>query len=483
MRDYGHRSSKRMHFDSNGKKMKKKRKHHLSNPIASHSEHKASVIVSPISIDQQKSTVLPDLVDKSHLMQKDSQAQSKATGLDPDTPITIGSATIAESGYGSTQAYHVNDEDDSRLESDKILSNAIGTNSPMAADMDANDVHSSGPKELNPDQTAAAPHQSDPISTTVETQNNSVTTEVQRNGLQRQERNGRVMKRRSRPPARTARANNASNPDKIVTRAIGILQWACEQEKETIEQEKNEAIEVFRQKALEADHSAAAHSREVEILRKTNHELQLNLAQSNVKLDKLTKQFAKISLFTKGLNNDLDREKRLFRCAREELAVFREAITGMKSEIASSAAQVSEAQHEMQRIKSNHAREIADYEAKEKFFKLETKALRSQLEDKEALLAKEKETTVALQNTSTEQQELQHHIEALLNANKDHLLDRLGDIVSQDNRNTEGEDEMVKLKSLLQEIRSSHSITPDDMKNVEIALNDLQNKYAPMILS
>jgi hypothetical protein len=473
MRNRSDRSSKRKRTESSRKKLQRKRKHPFSKHVTIQDEPRASDRPLAVPVPQQIPPVHSREKEESHLVQSGSETQSKLAVAAAAGPDAADSGMITQASEVSIKSSKESHGQGSNDIDGNTLSGTIETNNEVTQNMDEHENPSGTPKGLVEDQVSKSP-QHNPDFAVVNAQNTSTTTELQSKRSRPPRQDRRIAKRNSAPSTRTAPAN--SNSDKMVARAIGILQWACDQEKENIEQEKNKAIETFRQKALEADISAAAHTREAEVLRKNNGDLRSSLEQSNVKLDKLTKHFSKISLFTTGLVNDLEREKRLFDRAKEDVKVLQNDMTGMKSEIASYACQISKAKDEIQDVKSKFAVNVSQLQVKQEQYRAENEGLRSQLNDKEALLAKEKETTEALQRTSTEQRALQNRIEALLNTNKDHLLDKLGEFVSEHNRNTQDNEEVLKLESLLQEIHSRDLITPNDMKNVENALNDLQEK-------
>jgi hypothetical protein len=478
MRDHSDRSSKRKRTEPSRKKLKRKRKHPFSKDVTIQDEPRASDGPLAVTVHQQIPPVHSREKEESPLVQSGSEAQNKlaaAAAAAAARPDVAAAGVITQASEASIQSSKENHERGRKDMDENTLSGTIVTNSAATQNMDENEDPSGAPKGSVEEQVSKGP-QHNPDFAAVDAQNASTTTALQSKRSRPPRQDCRIAKRNSAPSTRAAPANGSLNSDKMVARAIGILQWACEQEKENIEQEKNKAIESFRQKALEADISAAVHTREAEVLRKNNNDLRSSLERSTVKLDKLTKHFGKISLFTTGLVNDLDREKRLFDRAKEDVKVLQNDMTGMKSEIVSYVGQISKAKDEIQVMKSKFAVKITELQAKQELYKAETEGLRSQLSDKEALLAKEKETIEALQHTSTEQQALQNRVEALLNTNKDDLLDKLGEIVSEHNRNTQDEEEVLKLKSLLQEIHSRHSITPNDIKNVQNVLSDLQEK-------
>jgi hypothetical protein len=279
---------------------------------------------------------------------------------------------------------------------------------------------------------------------------------------------GRISKRRS-PQTR--------HQTPTMSKAIGILQWTWEQEKLALEAQKAADVESFRQLALNSECAAAASVREVEMLRKETEGFQSELNEKSTKLDRICKEFGRIRLFTQGLGNDLSRDKGQFECIKEGIRSLKDDGEALRSDCKSLEYDTTKGRDTIKELQDKFFTLVREEEAKERELILENNSLRARLAEQEFLLTKEKDINSSLQEDTLRQEQMKNDIALLLNTNRDHVFERLSQVLSQRDQVSRDNTDVNELRSLLEEIVSRKPATNNEMEALGSTLDYLEKKY------
>lgn len=261
-----------------------------------------------------------------------------------------------------------------------------------------------------------------------------------------------------------------------VSKALGILQWTWDQEKQALEAHMEAEIESHRQNAINSERKAAEDARESITFQKVNEELLLKLNDKSTKLESLSKDFNKISLFTRGLGTDLSRGNGKLLRVNEEIKSLVDERELLKSQYCLFESQITQSRLEIQELRSKYRELLTEAESTKRGLESEIVCFQAKLEEKELLLAREIEINTSAHRAEYWNQRLQNHVEELLNATKEHLTSKLGEFVAQQEPPSPSREEMSVLKVLLEEIHSRHYVTLHDLKALEATLGGLWMK-------
>ena len=145
----------------------------------------------------------------------------------------------------------------------------------------------------------------------------------------------------------------------------------------------------------------------------------------------------------------------------------------MKSEITSYDNLIKQSQDEVEGLRNQYRELRAEAELTRQKHESDIACLQIKLEGKELQLLREREAAVSVERAQDKNQHLQVHIEELLNATKEHLLSRFGEIAARQKLDSYKKGEMSELKVMLAEIHSRKYITPYDLKALEATLDGL----------
>jgi archaellum component FlaC len=235
-------------------------------------------------------------------------------------------------------------------------------------------------------------------------------------------------------------------------------------------------IESHRQNAINSERKAAEDARESITFQKVNEELLLKLNDKSTKLESLSKDFNKISLFTRGLGTDLSRGNGKLLRVNEEIKSLVDERELLKSQYCLFESQITQSRLEIQELRSKYRELLTEAESTKRGLESEIVCFQAKLEEKELLLAREIEINTSAHRAEYWNQRLQNHVEELLNATKEHLTSKLGEFVAQQEPPSPSREEMSVLKVLLEEIHSRHYVTLHDLKALEATLGGLWMK-------
>lgn len=307
-----------------------------------------------------------------------------------------------------------------------------------------------------------------PATTTSDAKSNGISTSTNPNGHP-----SRVLKRKQHHPKGPA-ANQTQTP--TIEKALKILQWTWEQEKQRVEEKKCSEVESYRQKFLDSERNAAASAKVADMLFDRNEELQRHVEQNDLKLAQLIGDFKKLDLSRRGLSKDIDKGRADFMKAQREINNLKETHVALKAAQQSANESLSNAESEVRALKLKHGQVVESIQISAGELRAENAELRSQLLANDRLLTLEKERVASVEQASMEGKQLQNHITELLDKNNEHVLLKLQEI-SAVTTSTSREDEMLQsLRAMVEEIHSRNIGASDQMVGLEQAFGLVEQK-------
>jgi hypothetical protein len=311
------------------------------------------------------------------------------------------------------------------------------------------------------------PDQCSPLSKRHSPRTSVLATGNIRNGKAR-----RISKRHKSTPRQSK--NNSQTP--TVSRALGILQWAWEQEKEAIEAQKVAEIESFRQISVSSERTAAESAREAMIMQEVNAQLRVKFSEQSTKFESLSRDFNKICLFTRGLGNDLSRDNGKLTRITDETKSLEDERKSLRSDIDSFENQQRQNERDLQELRRKYGELLATAESSIQQLQSDIAVLQIKIEEKDLLLAKEKEINISNQTIQSGNRHLHSQLERLLTTTEEHLMSRLQAVTTQQKVISNDEGDLAELKTLLKEVHSRNYIAAHDLRGLEVSLDDLSRR-------